>query len=173
MSLVICYSTMYKWTLHSPFLFFWKLRFWPKIFRCCVLRWGRCPRHDQPSEQLRPTLFHFAPPPPPPGSNPTHTFHKQLQPISTPSPSTSGVCGIFRPLYLPSSYLLCTNLIQPDWAWEKQIKPGRFYPDLTLWLDHHHEVLSSTSLTPLLSNLWLIFKRGVMRWTWSWIGNWI
>ena len=91
-------------------------------------------------------------------SNPTHTFHKQLQPISTPSPSTFGVFGIFRPLYLPSSYLLCTNLIQPDWAWEKQIKPGRFYPDLTLWLDHHQEVLSSTSLTPLLSNLWLIFR---------------
>ena len=91
-------------------------------------------------------------------SNPTHTFHKQLQPISTPSPSTFGVCEIFRPLYLPSSYLLCTNLIQPDWAWEKQIKPGRFYPDLTLWLDHHQEVLSSTSLTPLFSNLWLIFR---------------
>ena len=92
-------------------------------------------------------------------TNPTHTFHKQLQPISTPSPTTFGaICGIFRPLYLPSSYLLCTNLIQPDWAWEKQIKPGRFYPDLTLELDHHREVLSSTSLTPLLSNLWLIFR---------------
>ena len=90
-------------------------------------------------------------------AKPTHTFHKQLQPIFRPL-TTFGVCGIFRPLYLLSSYLLCTNLIQPDWAWEKQIKPGRFYPDLALWLDHHQEVLSSTSLTPLLSTLWLIFR---------------
>ena len=156
MSLVICYSTMYMWTLNSLFLFFSKLRFWPKIFRCCVLRWGRCPRHDQPSEQLRPTLFHFAPPPPLPPTQLTR-FTNNCN-LSHPPPTTFGVCGIFRPLYLPSSYLLCTNLIQPDWAWEKQIKPGRFYPDLTLWLDHHQEVLSSTSLTPLFSNLWLIFR---------------
>ena len=81
---LICFYTMYKWTLHSPFLFFSKLRFWPKIFRCCVLRWGRCPRHDQPSEQLRPTLFHFAPPPP-----------------ATQLTRFTNNCNLFQPPYQP------------------------------------------------------------------------
>ena len=89
MSLVICYSTMYMWTLNSLFLFFSKLRFWPKIFRCCVSRWGRCPRHDQPSEQLRPTLFHFAPPPPLPPTQLTRFTNN---------------CNLFQP---PTNHFWC------------------------------------------------------------------
>ena len=64
-----------------------KLRFWPKIFRCCALRWGRCPRHDQPSEQLRPTLFHFAPPPPPPPATQLTRFTNN--------------CNLFQPPHQP------------------------------------------------------------------------
>ena len=155
MSLVICYSTMYMWALNSLFLFFSKLRFDQKYF--VAVCWDEADAPAMTNHQSNCDQHFFT------------SRHHLLQPNSHVSQTTATylntltihfwcICGIFRPLYLPSSYLLCTNLIQPDWAWEKQIKPGRFYPDLTLWLDHHQEVLSSTSLTPHLSNLWLIFR---------------
>ena len=63
---------------------------------------------------------------------------------------------IFLPLicFAPTWF----NLTEPE---KNKSSQGVFIPtspSITLWLDHHQEVLSSTSLTPLLFKLWLIFR---------------
>ena len=170
MSLHLLLCTISKWTLHTPFPFFSKLRFWPKIFRCCVLRWGRCPRHDQPSEQLRPTLFHFAPPPP-----------------ATQLTRFTNNCNLSQPPYQPllvymrnfpttlSSFLL-SALHQLDSTWLSLRKTNQ----ARAFLSRPHPLVGSSPRglilhlpdTPLVQSM-DDFQRGVMRWTWSWIGNWI